>query len=415
MICPKCGFEQPDDMYCAFCGVNVERYSRRQKKKRYKAGILALLIGMAGLSVASLLTSSHKSKIEPSHEASQANYAEMSPRGDQNSPPGLESRRSISAPRDYGQAKKHERPSGRSSKDAYEGDRVRDDRLGVEEASLKVPLQRDKQQGKSSSDSEEGIGSASEWFEKGRALDDDSEAEIRFYEKAINKDPAFAPAHYRLGAIYYRQANYELADEEFASFLKYASDADRNAFNIYEYYSLRDVDRLFERVDEQAPSEQGKDETPPEAEKDREPRGSEDAGEESSEGVMTIVRFSSVNGHITVPVVLNGFLTANVLVDTGAGITIISRELAGEVGLEKTTADSITLKTMAMDIQAQMAKLDSIQVGELIRNNFPVAITDLSLGERTQFAGILGMDFLNNYKIHIDNDTQKIRLTPRSQ
>jgi clan AA aspartic protease (TIGR02281 family) len=306
-------------------------------------------------------------------------------------------------------------PSGPSSKDAYEGDGLGDDRLGLEEASLKVPSQRGKQQGKSGDDLDGEINSAAKWFEKGRALDDDSEAEVQFYEEAIKKDPAFAPAHYRLGAIYYRQANYELADEEFASFLKYASDADRAAFNIYEYYSLRDVDRLFERVDEQAPSEQEKDETTPEAEKEIEPKRGEETSEEASEGVMTIVRFSSVNGHITVPVVLNGFLTANVLVDTGAGITIISRELAGELGLDKTTADSITLKTMAMDIEAQMAKLDSIQVGELTRHRFPVAITDLSLGERTQFAGILGMDFLNNYKIHIDNDTQRIRLTPRAR
>jgi predicted aspartyl protease len=70
---------------------------------------------------------------------------------------------------------------------------------------------------------------------------------------------------------------------------------------------------------------------------------------------------------------------------------------------------------MAMEIQAQKARLDSIQVGELTRNNFPVAITDLPLGERREFAGILGMDFLNNYKIHIDNDTQRMRLTPRAQ
>jgi clan AA aspartic protease (TIGR02281 family) len=402
-------------MYCAFCGVNVERYSRRQKKRRYKAGILAVLIGIAALSVASLITSPHKNKNKPPDEVSQDSYAEKLPQINQESQLGLESRRSISATQDYGQAKKNERPLSESPKESYGGDRVPDDHLGVEEASLKAPLQRDKQDGKPGSDLEGKISTATQWFEKGRALDDDSEAEIQFYEKAIKQDPTFAPAHYRLGAIYYRQANYELADEEFASFLKYASDADRDDFHIYEYYSLADVERLFEKIEEQAPAEQGKDETPPEAEKEIEPKSSEETGEEASEGVMTIVRFSSANGHITVPVVLNGFLTAKVLVDTGAGITIISRELAGELGIEKRSANSITLKTMAMDIQAQMARLDSIRVGDLSRDNFPVAITDLPLGERTQFAGILGMDFLNNYKIHIDNDNQRIRLTPRTQ
>jgi clan AA aspartic protease (TIGR02281 family) len=400
-------------MYCAFCGVNVERYSRRQKKRRYKAGIVAVLIGIAALSVASLITSSHKSK--PLDEASQDSYAERLSHINQESQLGLESKRSVSATRDYGQTKKNERPLVKTPRESYEGDRIRDDHLGVEEASLKAPLQRDKQDGKPGSDLEGEISTATQWFEKGRALDDDSEAEIQFYEKAIEQDPTFAPAHYRLGAIHYRQANYEMADEKFANFLKYASDADRDAFDIYEYYSLADVERLFEKVEEELPAEQEKDEAPQGVEKETEPKSSEEAGKEASEGVMTIVRFSSVNGHITVPVVLNGFLTAKALVDTGAGITIISRELAGELGLEERSTNSITLKTMATDIQAQMARLDSIRVGDLSRNNFPVAITDLPLGERTQFAGILGMDFLNNYKIHIDNDNQSIRLTPRTQ
>ena len=414
MICPKCGFEQPDDMYCAFCGVNVERYSSRQKKRRYKAGVLIVLIGIAALSVASLVTtSSHKSK--PPDEAPQDSYAERLAQMNQESQLELESRRSMSATQDDDQRKKDGQPLGKSPKESYRGDRVQDDHLGIEEASHKAPLQGDKQEGQSGNDVEGETIPASQWFEKGEALDDDSDAEIEFYEKAIQQDPTFAPAHYRLGAIYYRRANYELADEEFANFLKYASNADRVAFDIYEYYSVADVERLSEKLEEQAAAEQKKESTASEAEKEAEPRSTEETGEEASEQIMTIVRFSPVNGHITVPVVLNHSLTARVLVDTGAGITIISRELARELGLEETAGSAITLKTMAMDIQAQKARLDAIQVGELTRNNFPVAITDLPLGEGRQFAGILGMDFLNNYKIHIDNDTQRMRLTPRTQ
>ncbi len=413
MICPKCGFEQPDDMYCAFCGVNVERYCSRQKRRRYKAGILVVLIGIAALSVASLVTtSSHKSK--PPDEAPQDSYAERLAQMNQG-PLELEPRRSMSAIQDDDPRKRDDRPLGKSPKKSSRGDRTQDDRLGIEEASLKAPLQRDKQEGQSGNDVEGETIPASQWFEKGQALDDDSDAEIEFYEKAIEQDPTFAPAHYRLGAIYYRRANYELADEEFANFLKYASDADRVAFDIYEYYSVSDVERLSEKLEEQAAGEQEKESAPSEVEKEAESRSTEETGEEASEQVMTIVKFSPVDGHITVPVVLNRSLTVRVLVDTGAGITIISRELARELGLEETPGSAITLKTMAMDIQAQKARLESIQVGELTRTNFPVAITDLPLGERRQFAGILGMDFLNNYKIHIDNDTQRMRLTPRTQ
>ena len=34
MICAKCGFSQPDDYYCAGCGVDIERYAKERKMER---------------------------------------------------------------------------------------------------------------------------------------------------------------------------------------------------------------------------------------------------------------------------------------------------------------------------------------------------------------------------------------------
>ena len=103
---------------------------------------------------------------------------------------------------------------------------------------------------------------------------------------------------------------------------------------------------------------------------------------------MTIVKFSPVDGHIMVPVVLNDFFQAEVLVDTGAGITILSKELAHELGLAQQGGHAITLKTIGNDVQGQLATLDSIQIGHLSRHNFHVAITDLPIGEKGKFDGI---------------------------
>ncbi|MGD8383471.1 MAG: hypothetical protein PVJ11_15115, partial [Syntrophobacterales bacterium] len=52
MICPKCNFSQPDDYYCAQCGVNVEKYLQKQKKKRLNRGLIITVLAIAALSLA---------------------------------------------------------------------------------------------------------------------------------------------------------------------------------------------------------------------------------------------------------------------------------------------------------------------------------------------------------------------------
>ena len=342
-------------------------------------------------------------------------------------------------------------PISRSQEESLRTDRREDNRISGEKSSGSPPLDQkkaelgDEQQGETFT--------AIEWFNKGRALDDESEDEILCYKKAIELDPEFAPAYYFLGAIFCRQANYELADQEFTKFLKYSSDADKQVYDIYVYYSPSDVARLSaEKINGQAPAEVAEKETASEGEKEKleatekeiteqsseesleatekeaiEQNGeetsetteketteptSEEVEQETSEVVMTIVRFFPVDGHILVPVELNGILEARVLVDTGAGITVLSKELAEKLELEEESGHSITLKTMATEIQAQLATLSSIKVGNLTQNNLRVAVIELPFGEERKFDGVLGMDFMNNYKIHIDNENNRILLSP---
>ena len=309
-----------------------------------------------------------------------------------------------------------------SQEGSLKPDRPGDKRLVRDESSGSISS--DQQKAELRRDRQSATYTAREWFEKGRGMDDESEAEIECYQKAVEIDPTFAPAHYCLGAIYFRQANYEAAYQEFAEFLKYASEVDRQAYDIYVYCSPSDVERLSEeKLKGEAPAEEVKEEVPAEgktevpAEGETEPSGeaSDETGDEVSEKVMTVVSFLPVDGQIMVPVVLNAFLEAMVLVDTGAEITVFSRELAQKLELEEVPGHSITLKTMSTDIQAQLATLDSIQLGNLIQNNLRVAITDLLRGEERRFDGILGMDFMNKYKIQIDNENKRILLSPNKK
>lgn len=457
MKCPKCGFSQPDDIYCALCGVSIEKYLRKRRKRQYRVWILVALIGIGAVSIAKYINSVHRVKTpEP---ADRYGYKENKAQVKDFTPPKRKPDRVRSQNRLHTRSRTDQRPQSRTQRESLRPQRLERKGLVEDESSGSRPL--DLQKAKVSDDQKGKTYSAMEWFKKGRALDDESEDEIECYRKAIEKDPEFAPPYYYLGAIYCRRANYEMADKEFANYLKYASEADRQAYDIYEYYSPSDVARLSEeKVKKEAPAEAAEKEMPSEGEREiagatekettiqtgeeaaestleetSEPTGEEvaestleetseptekeaaeptgeEAGQEATEEVMTIVRFLPVDGHILVPVVLNGFLEARVLVDTGAGITVLSRELARKLQLEEETGHSITLKTMAMDIKAQLAMLDSIQVGNLIQNNLHVAITDLSLGEDRKFDGILGMDFMNKYKIQIDNENSRILLSP---
>jgi len=420
MICPKCGFEQPDDIYCVFCGVNIEKYADQRKKRRYKGGVLGVLVVIAAISVAVYVVSSRRARA-PERMVKDGYDRGLAQQGQET---GSEwNSRQIAASRRHRQ-EATDGDSGNKSRRGRDRANGRRGQYGDDnDRTLTSSTARDTTEGHVGEESEGGTSTARQWLEKGRTLDDDSDAEIQCYEMAINLDPEFAPAYYRLGAIYYRHANYELADQQFTKFVKYATEADWEAYDIYVYYSLADVDRLSGEAEGEAALEKGEEVIPGEIEAETETETGAEAGKtsiekeshETSDEVMTIVKFSPVDGHVMVPVVLNDSLQATVMVDTGAGITILSRELARDLGLTDQAAHPITLKTIAKDVEAQLVTLDSIQIGDLRKDHFPVAITDLPLGEKGQFHGILGMDFMNNYIIQIDNERRSIALTPKTQ
>jgi len=432
MICPKCGFDQPDDVYCAFCGINVERCLRQKRKKQHIVGyLLIVLVGIVGFSVARYIRTVHH--VETPKPA--ARYAESTGKVQSKdvSLPEAKQERIESQSRAQPQTR-----TGQQHRSASQAVSLRPEgREGIRLSEYETPRKPSLAQKKADSSlTRHGeTYTAREWFEKGKALDDESEFEIERYKSALEIDPEFAPAYYRLGAIYYRRANYELADQEFAKFLKYASEADKHTYDIYVYYSPSDVERITAAdVIGEAPAEEAEkatsgeakgaeEETPTvveetekeihvEVEKETEEPMSEEAAEETDEEVMTIVRFSAINRQMMVPVVLNGGVEAKVLVDTGSGITVLSGELARRLGIEGQRGRAITLKTMAMNVRAQLAMLDSIQVGDLIQHNVRVAIAELSFEEKRQFDGILGMDFMSDYEIHIDNINSIIVFSP---
>ncbi|MBW2567711.1 MAG: hypothetical protein JRE24_12800 [Deltaproteobacteria bacterium] len=197
MICPKCRFDQPDEVYCAFCGIDVKKYEQQRSKKRNKAYLLTALIAIATLSTAAYLISVYRVEtpeqvpIYSDEKDKVQTRGIASPKARRDRPvakytPQTQGRRGYRRPGQSPETSSFRRDSGEDRPDRG-AERPRKSDLDREKAELPG-----KRQSKTFT--------PAEWFERGRALDDESEAEVEYYEKAIELDPEFVPALYRLGA-----------------------------------------------------------------------------------------------------------------------------------------------------------------------------------------------------------------------
>jgi tetratricopeptide (TPR) repeat protein len=85
---------------------------------------------------------------------------------------------------------------------------------------------------------------AQEWFARGQELADSSEEEFSMYQKALEVDPHFAPAHYYRGVIYFERGERDAALAAFRQFLEYASDEERSVYLLPESVSQEEVTQI---------------------------------------------------------------------------------------------------------------------------------------------------------------------------
>jgi predicted aspartyl protease len=110
-----------------------------------------------------------------------------------------------------------------------------------------------------------------------------------------------------------------------------------------------------------------------------------------------------------VPVIFNRSVSANLVLDTGASMTMITDKLAANLRLPFTGVHYIA--GIGGMVRAQVARVDSVKVGEAEVNNMPISIHD-PFGNAS-FEGLLGMDFLGRFQIAVDPVKNLLILTPR--
>lgn len=144
---------------------------------------------------------------------------------------------------------------------------------------------------------------------------------------------------------------------------------------------------------------------------------------EPSALAVTMPRLSSAQAPrnaITVPVLslgrasivavsLNDAIRAQLMLDTGATRTVISRRIANTLALP--SMGSATVHTVGGPVQVTLAQLRSLKVGDAEVKELPVIVHDFSPDPR--FEGLLGMDFLSRYKFGLDASRHLLVLAPR--
>jgi len=128
----------------------------------------------------------------------------------------------------------------------------------------------------------------------------------------------------------------------------------------------------------------------------------------SADGAITIP-VKMVGGHAIVPVTFNNSVTGNLMVDTGAGRTMVSKRIASDLRLHST--GSGTGYGVGGYVTVSTADVESVKVGEVEIQKMSVSIHDFSPDPR--YEGLLGNDFLGRFHMSLDSAKQVLVLTPR--
>jgi predicted aspartyl protease len=134
---------------------------------------------------------------------------------------------------------------------------------------------------------------------------------------------------------------------------------------------------------------------------------------------------NSAGGAVTIPIQLHGnsvlvpvsfsngssSTTAILVVDTGAGQTVISKRVAHDLGLS--AIDSQARLGIGGSVRVDVGVVESMKVGGAELKNLPISIHDFSPDRR--FEGLLGLDFLGRFQMSVDTEKQVMVLSPQKK
>jgi predicted aspartyl protease len=99
------------------------------------------------------------------------------------------------------------------------------------------------------------------------------------------------------------------------------------------------------------------------------------------------------------------------MVDTGASFCTLHRDIAQRLALEldpKRTASIVTASKSRYPVFAPVTKVATFRMGSILMENLPIILLDLP--DELGVAGLVGMNFLRNFRMCIEPDTAMLVL-----
>lgn len=123
-----------------------------------------------------------------------------------------------------------------------------------------------------------------------------------------------------------------------------------------------------------------------------------------------IVGYTAEGNQVIVDALINDIALARLVVDTGASIVVISKEVADRLGIsaEDTGEEIEIIMANGTSANARQVILKSIKIGEAEVKNVQAAILESNAVGGVD--GLLGMSFLSNFIISVDTASNKLVL-----
>ena len=113
---------------------------------------------------------------------------------------------------------------------------------------------------------------------------------------------------------------------------------------------------------------------------------------------------------VVLPVSINNAGPYRFLLDTGASNTILSANVADNLGIPK--GRSQMLLTAGGNLPVSVRMIDTLQVGAARLEKVEIAVTNFGLMNTLNVDGVLGGDYLRQFKVFIDYDNQIVEIEP---